>query len=70
MAIASYYLVSVPLACLLAFVAMMDIAGLWIGLYLGEVVQFVVLLTIILRADWRQLAVKSKLRMMYEESAN
>lgn len=34
-ALAAYYIVTIPLACLLCFVGSMNVAGLWIGVLAG-----------------------------------
>lgn len=56
-AVACYYILSVPLSCVFAFVSDLGIFGLWLGLYCGVTMQFFIMIFITVRADWTQLAI-------------
>ena len=62
-AIASYYLLSVPLACLFAFYNELGIAGLWLGEYVGVAFQLLVLIFVIIKINWLNQAEKARKRM-------
>ena len=62
-AIFTYYIISLPVACLLAFVAGLEIIGLWYGLYLGVTLSLVIHVVIVVRQDWQKRAVRAKMRM-------
>ncbi|XP_028786860.1 protein DETOXIFICATION 16-like isoform X2 [Neltuma alba] len=59
----SYYLVGIPLAVMLAFVLHIGGKGLWLGIISALLVQVLSLLTITIRSDWDQEAVKAKDRV-------
>uniref|UniRef100_A0A7N2M595 Uncharacterized protein n=1 Tax=Quercus lobata TaxID=97700 RepID=A0A7N2M595_QUELO len=50
--ICCYYVVGVPIGILLAYVADLEVQGLWIGLLCGELMQTIVLFFIIWRTNW------------------
>lgn len=72
-AIASYYLVSVPMACILAFTHLFSrltgtIRALWIGNYIGVFVQLAILAVLTIRADWQLYANQAYHRMLEDTS--
>ena len=52
-ALGSYYLIAIPLACIFAFVFEWGLAGLWVGQALGNLVQGVLYLRLVLVANWQ-----------------
>ena len=54
--ISCFYLVSIPTALYLAFVARYGIIGLWLGYSLGNLVQMVIVACVIFTADWQEVA--------------
>ncbi|KAF7852231.1 hypothetical protein BT93_L5375 [Corymbia citriodora subsp. variegata] len=48
----SYYVIGVPLGIVLAYVAKLEIQGIWIGMLIGVATQSAVLSFIIYRMDW------------------
>ena len=50
--IAGFYLVSIPAACYLAFVENGGIFGLWIGYFLGIIIQVVIIAWRTFAVDW------------------
>ncbi|KAL8160905.1 hypothetical protein V2J09_012394 [Rumex salicifolius] len=50
--IISYYLIGIPIGCVLAYVADYGITGIWIGLICGIVTQGIFLAYVTLRIDW------------------
>ena len=69
MALASYYLVAVPLGCLLVFKFGMDVHGLWIAVALGTGVQAVFYTRLVLMTDWEQVAEEAKERIAKDKAA-
>ncbi|KAF5475702.1 hypothetical protein F2P56_007478 [Juglans regia] len=61
--IGSYFLIGVPVGVLLAFVADLEIKGLWIGMIIGIVVQCLVLGYITFRTDWNEQVKKASERL-------
>ena len=60
--------VSIPLAYIFAFTELdLSIMGLWLSMFIGENLQFVILVFIISRADWQSYAVKAQKRMQEEK---
>ena len=55
-AVACYYVLSVPLSCVFAFAVDLSIFGLWLGLYCGVTMQVLIMVYITVRADWKKLA--------------
>ena len=54
--ISCFYLVSIPVASYLAFVADMGILGLWFGYFLGIIIQNLILAWLSCTADWQKIA--------------
>ena len=52
LAIAAFYLVSIPLACILVFVRGMNVMGLWIGMAAGITLQGIFYAALVLMTDW------------------
>ncbi|KAI4379808.1 hypothetical protein MLD38_006055 [Melastoma candidum] len=50
--LASYYLVGIPLGLVLAYVAHLEVRGIWIGMISGVALQTLVLGFVIWRTDW------------------
>ncbi|KAG7964230.1 hypothetical protein I3843_09G159700 [Carya illinoinensis] len=61
--IGSYFLIGVPVGVLLAYVADLEIKGLWIGMIIGIVVQCLVLGYITFRTDWNEQVKKASERL-------
>ena len=51
-----FYLVSIPVASYLVFVADMGILGLWFGYWLGITIQNLILAWLSFTADWQKIA--------------
>ena len=54
--IGCFYLISIPSACYLAFLAGNGITGLWIGYFLGILVQMIIVGCMTIMADWQGIA--------------
>ncbi|KAI4381586.1 hypothetical protein MLD38_007647 [Melastoma candidum] len=50
----SFYMVGIPLGVVLAYVALWQVKGMWIGLLIGLATQTVVLAVIVWKTDWEQ----------------
>ncbi|KAG6642777.1 hypothetical protein CIPAW_09G164600 [Carya illinoinensis] len=61
--IGSYFLIGVPVGVLLAYVADLEIKGLWIGMIIGIMVQCLVLGYITFRTDWNEQVKKASERL-------
>ncbi|MCO5546960.1 hypothetical protein L7F22_000399 [Adiantum nelumboides] len=61
--LASFYVVGLPIGCLLAFIAGREEKGLWLGLIAGITIQFSSYLTCIHTMDWRQEAKEAAARV-------
>ncbi|KAH7853932.1 hypothetical protein Vadar_008239 [Vaccinium darrowii] len=48
----SYYVIGIPLGCLLAYVADLEVKGIWIGMLFGMGVQILALSWMVWRTDW------------------
>ena len=57
-----YYLISLPLGAIFAFGCDLKLNGFWYGQYTGVAVQCIALAIILMRADWRRLAVDAQHR--------
>ena len=55
-AIASYWLIAIPLSAIFAFKLNIGVIGLSIGLFFGVVFQACSYLSIVLRQDWQEIA--------------
>ncbi|KAM7256253.1 hypothetical protein ACFE04_011994 [Oxalis oulophora] len=53
-----YYGIGIPVGALLAYVAGLEVVGLWIAMLIGVVVQTLALVCIVWRLDWDDLAEK------------
>ncbi|MCD7452032.1 Protein DETOXIFICATION 40 [Datura stramonium] len=49
-----YYIVGVPLGCLLGFYFKLGAKGIWLGMMSGMVMQTVILIWVTVRTDWNQ----------------
>uniref|UniRef100_A0ACD5XGY4 Uncharacterized protein n=2 Tax=Avena sativa TaxID=4498 RepID=A0ACD5XGY4_AVESA len=58
-----YYVVGIPLGCLLGFYFDLGAAGLWSGMIGGTVMQTVILLWVTLRTDWNKEVVQATKRL-------
>ena len=56
--ISCYYLVSIPLACYFAFVAEMDLLGLWLGYFFGILILAAVVAWKTLMEDWQEIIIQ------------
>ena len=52
----AFYLVSIPMACILVFKCEMGVAGLWIAMAMGITLQGVFYTRLVLQTDWQQVA--------------
>ncbi|XP_044497865.1 protein DETOXIFICATION 24-like [Mangifera indica] len=59
----SYYVIGIPVGCLLGYVADLGIKGLWIGLLSGVVIQTLILAYFVWRTDWDEQVDKASKRM-------
>ena len=53
---ASFYLVSIPLACILVFVVGTTVNGLWLAILLGTGIQAIFYTRLVLVTDWQVVA--------------
>lgn len=58
-----YYALGLPIGALLGFKFKLGALGIWIGMLIGCLLQTVVLLFIIFRANWQKEALKTEIRM-------
>ena len=66
-ALAAYYIVTIPLACILVFVAKMNVAGLWAGIGAGCFLQaFFYIYLCWYISDWDQIADEAYKRVQAE----
>ena len=70
--ISCFYLVSLPVASYLAFVADAGIGGLWMGYFLGIIVQVLILAWMTWDADWQEIAdeAEERLKQVFEETVS
>ncbi|XP_039114191.1 protein DETOXIFICATION 20-like [Dioscorea cayenensis subsp. rotundata] len=61
--ITCYYLIGIPLGCLLGYILGFHIKGIWLGMLIGTFVQTLVLLFITCRTDWDKQVVLTKERV-------
>ena len=54
--IGCFYLVSIPTALYLAFIADYGIIGLWLGLSIGTFMQMIIIAVMTFKADWQEIA--------------
>ncbi|KAI5059245.1 hypothetical protein GOP47_0025564 [Adiantum capillus-veneris] len=59
----SFYVVGLPVGCVLAFVLHLEGKGLWLGLTLGAFVQFFIFVIITHFTDWQKEAMKAAMRV-------
>ena len=70
MSISTYYLVSIPLACVFSFYFDLSLRGLWLGLYSGVTLQLFILVAIMSWISWQSYAEKARDRMQKEKENN
>ncbi|XP_043687906.1 protein DETOXIFICATION 20-like isoform X5 [Telopea speciosissima] len=58
-----YYIVGIPIGVLLAYVAKLDVRGIWIGMMCGVALQTLVLLWITWKTDWNSQVEKASQRL-------
>ena len=63
MALAAYYLISIPAACLLVFKMGMGVEGLWIGMAFGISTQAALYTNLVLSMDWQIVAEEAEKRI-------
>ncbi|GMN61387.1 hypothetical protein TIFTF001_030475 [Ficus carica] len=61
--ICCYYVIGIPLGCVLAYVAHLEVKGLWIGMLCGVLAQSIVLLYITWKTDWERQVNKASERL-------
>nr|GME03483.1 protein DETOXIFICATION 14-like isoform X2 [Ipomoea batatas] len=66
----SFYLVGLPVAAILGFVAHLNGKGLWIGLNIGATVQSILLAVITWFTDWQKQAVRARERIFHGNSVS
>jgi multidrug resistance protein, MATE family len=62
-ALAAYYLVSIPVACVLVFWVGMGVEGLWIAMAFGMSLQATFYTRLVIVTDWQQVAKEAEERM-------
>lgn len=62
-AIASHYMVSLPLAFLLTFLLEMGVKGLWIGMTFGVMLEAIFYVRLVLNTDWQDVANEAQERL-------
>ena len=67
-ALAAYYLVSLPLACFLVFYQGFGVAGLWIAMAVGVTLQAIFYTRLVLKTDWQQVADNAEERIAGEQA--
>ncbi|XP_071928767.1 protein DETOXIFICATION 12-like [Coffea arabica] len=65
--LASFYLVGIPIALALGFVAKLEGKGLWIGILSGATVQTLLLSIVTACTNWEKQAIKAKERLFQEK---
>ncbi|MCO5584104.1 hypothetical protein L7F22_038027 [Adiantum nelumboides] len=66
---ASYYVVGLPVACILAFVFHIKAEGLWLGINSGAIVQLIALVAITWASDWTKEVNKAVGRLTIPQDA-
>ncbi|KAI4376033.1 hypothetical protein MLD38_013833 [Melastoma candidum] len=61
--IGCYYILGLPLGALLGYKFQLGVRGIWTGMLFGCLVQTIVLLYIVYRANWRKEALKAEIRL-------
>jgi len=56
----SYYLLALPLGFYLTFTLQLSIPGIWIGAFIGAMVQTLGFIYLITKTDWQEIADISK----------
>ena len=64
--ISCFYLISLPTASYLAFVADAGIRGLWIGYFLGIVIQVIIVAWLTWSEDWQDIADEAEDRLKHD----
>ncbi|KAJ6767335.1 MULTIDRUG RESISTANCE PROTEIN [Salix purpurea] len=62
--IACYYVIGIPLGCVLGFTCDMGTKGIWIGMLGGTIMQTIVLLWITFRTNWEKEVGKAQNRLL------
>ncbi|KAJ6397105.1 hypothetical protein OIU77_022029 [Salix suchowensis] len=62
--IACYYVIGIPLGCVLGFTCDMGTKGIWIGMLGGTIMQTIVLLWITFRTNWEKEVEKAQNRLL------
>jgi len=65
-ALASFYLLGIPFASLLAFKLSMGVAGLWLGITVGIAASAFIYVVLVLRTDWQAVADDAEKRILEE----
>ncbi|KAI4367655.1 hypothetical protein MLD38_023366 [Melastoma candidum] len=61
--IGCYYILGLPLGALLGYKFQLGVRGIWTGMLFGCLVQTIILLYIVYRANWRKEALKAEIRL-------
>ncbi|XP_044478153.1 protein DETOXIFICATION 40-like [Mangifera indica] len=61
--IGCYYVVGIPLGCLLGFKFQLGVQGIWSGMIGGTAMQTIILLWVTFRTDWNAEVEKAKMRL-------
>ena len=70
MALAAFYLVSIPLACVLVFVSDMGVAGLWFGMAAGITIQAISYTHLVVyQTNWQEVADEAEKRIASDQAA-
>ena len=67
-ALAAFYLVTIPLAFVLVFVGEMGISGLWTGLLVGLVIEGTFYTRLVLKTDWQDEANAAEKRIQTHQA--
>ena len=67
-ALVCYWLIGIPLSCVLAFKCNWGVTGLMTGLFIGIVLSVILYFILILKQDWKVIAQESIQRILKEDS--
>ena len=62
--ISCFYLISIPTAAYMAFVAHAGLRGLWFGYFFGMSIQILILAWLTMSTDWQNLADDTEIRLL------
>ena len=68
-ALATFYFVAIPLACLLVFQTGMGVMGLWIGMAVGITLQATFYTKLVLQTNWQDVADEAERKLLASNQA-